>query len=242
MGMKPIEPSLGFGGSFGADLVDAIRVWRRHPFLPLASLVVWAAPALVPVEPPWDSGIVVLFILLVGYPATERIWYQQAFAVEAVSPRELWNSVRHFFWPFLRLGILIGLVILIPGILLLPTAFRLTLPEDRIPFLLAVSMLVLMADIGLTFVVPALTFSTRKIHEALRIGLTMIRDDWPSSAWYAFAPPLALLLFVRAPLVSESIGPVLRFLAVVMATLMNLAFKGGIARYYLRRTADPSLR
>lgn len=139
--------------------------------------------------------------------------------------------MRHF-WPFLRLAILV----VIFGYLafaLSPTV-GLTTSDDSTAFLVALSVFFVVVDVALTFVVPALTFTTRDVRNAFLIGFAMIRDDWPRSAWYAVAPPLALLLFVRAPLLSEEIGSVLRFLFVVFATLLALAFKGAIARHYLR--------
>jgi hypothetical protein len=59
--------------SFGPNLVAALRAWRRHAFLPALSLLVWAAPCLLPSESPWDVVAVALAVLLVGYPGTERI-------------------------------------------------------------------------------------------------------------------------------------------------------------------------
>src|SRR6266542_3877687 len=39
------------------------------------------------------ENAVALAVLLVGYPGTERIWYQRAFADEAMSPRDVWRSI-----------------------------------------------------------------------------------------------------------------------------------------------------
>jgi hypothetical protein len=219
-------------GSFATDLGVAIRVWARHPFLPLLSLGVWAGPSLLPSKPPWDVISVVPYILLVGYPGTEREWYRRAFAGRAFRPRELVSSVAHHFGPFLRLAAMV----LLPFALLfaLPPAIGLRIWIDRTAFFVGMFVFFLFVDLALTFVVPALTFTTRKVSDAARIGFAMIRDDWPRSGWYALTPPLALLLLVRAPLLSREIGSAVRWVLPVVATLLALAFKGAIARHYLR--------
>jgi hypothetical protein len=229
--LRPTWPSSKKDAAFGPNLVAALRAWRRHPFLPALSLLVWAAPALLPSESPWDIVAGALAVLLVGYPGTERIWYQRAFVGQAMSPREIWRSLWRFFWPFLRLAILVGILMFMVS---LPV--QLTFPENVRALVVVLTPLFLLTDVALTFVVPALTFSTRKVREAGRIGLVMIRHEWPGSAWYALAPPLAVLVLVRAPLVFERLGSVGRFATAIGATLMSLAFKGAIARFFLMRT------
>ena len=229
--MRSTRPSIERHGSFGTDLVAALRAWQRHPFLPALSLFVWAAPGLLPSESPWDLVAVVFFILFVGYPGTERIWYQRAFMGQAMSRDDVWRSPRRFFWPFLRLAILVGLLIIMVS---LPV--QLTLPDNKTALVVELTLFFLLTDVALTFVVPALTFSTRKVREAGRIGLVMIRDEWPGSAWYALAPPLAVLVLVRAPLWFGRLGSIGRFATAVAATLLSLAFKGAVARFFLLRT------
>lgn len=228
--MRSTRPSSERQGSFGPDLVAAVRAWQRHPFLPALSLLVWAAPCLLPSESLWDVVAVALAVLLVGYPGTERIWYQRAFAGQAMSPREIWRSLWRFFWPFLKLTILVG-----PLAFMVSLPVQLTFPENAGALILVLTVFSLLADVALTFVVPALTFSTRKVREAVRIGLVMIRHQWPGSAWYALAPPLAVLVLVRAPIVFGRLGSIGRFATAVAATLLSLAFKGAIARFFLMR-------
>ena len=107
--------------------------------------------------------------------------------------------------------------------------------KDRPGANVVLTLFFLLTDVALTFVVPALTFSTRKVREAGRIGLVMIRDEWPGSAWYALAPPLAVLILVRAPLEFGRLGSIGRFATAVAATLLSLAFKGAVARFFLLR-------
>jgi hypothetical protein len=148
-----------------------------------------------------------------------------------MSPREIWRSLWRFFWPFLRLAILVGLLMMMVS---LPV--QLVFPENGRALVVALTPFFLLTDVALTFVVPALTFSTRKVREAGRIGLVMIRQEWPGSAWYALTPPLAVLVLVRAPFVFGRLGSIGRFVTAIGATLITLAFKGAIARFFLMRT------
>lgn len=231
--MRSTWPSSTKDESLGPNLVAALRVWRRHPFLPALSVLVWAGPCLLPNESPWDVVAVALVVLLVGYPGTERIWYQRAFEGQAMSPREIWRSLWRYFWPFLRLAIIVGLVMTVVSLPFQPTS-----PEKRSAFVVVLTLFVLLSDVALTFVVPALTFSTRKVREAGTIGLVMIRQEWPRSAWYALTPPLAVLVFARAPFVFGQLGPIGRFATAIGATLLSLGFKGAIARFFLARSAS----
>ena len=229
--MRSTWPSSKKDESFGPNLVDALRAWRQHPFLPALSVLVWAAPCLLPRESPWDVAAVALAVLLVGYPGTERMWYRRAFEGQEMTPREIWRSLWRFFWPFLRQAILVGLLVIIVS---LPV--QITSPDNATALVVVLTPFFLLTDVALTFVVPALTYSTQKVQEAVRIGLVMIRHEWPGSAWYVLAPPLAVLVVVRAPFVFGRLGSVGRFATAVGATLMSLAFKGAIARFFLMRT------
>jgi hypothetical protein len=228
--LRSTRPSSERHASFGQILVAALRVWPRHPFLPALSLLVWAAPALLPSESPWDAVASLFAVLFVGYPGTERVWYQRAFAGQAITPRDVLRSLRHYFWPFLRLAILVVLLLIMAS---LPLDI---LIEDERVLLGVLTPFFVLTDVALTFVVPALTFSTRKVREAGKIGLSMIRDHWPDSAWYALAPPLAILVLVRAPFAFGRLGSMGRFTTAIGATLLSLAFKGAITHFYLMRT------
>src|SRR5439155_25886579 len=59
---------------------------------------------------------------------------------------------------------------------------------------LGLTAVAILLDFALTFVTPALAFSTRRAKEALAMGLRMIPSEWPRAALYVLVPPLAILL------------------------------------------------
>ncbi len=92
-------------------------------------------------------------------------------------------------------------------------------------------VLLVSMDFALTFVTPALAYTTRSAVRALRIGLAMIRQTWPRCAFYVLCPPLAVnILSVVYPV---SIPGARLVLDVVLALAWLLA-KGAIAAFYLR--------
>ena len=102
--------------------------------------------------------------------------------------------------------------------------------EDSSDALTSCVLLVSM-DFALTFVTPALAYTTRSAVRALRIGLAMILQTWPRCAFYVLCPPLAVnILSVVYPV---SIPGARLVLDVVLALAWLLA-KGAIAAFYLR--------
>lgn len=96
------------------------------------------------------------------------------------------------------------------------------------------TLITLLVDFTLTFVTQALAFSTRRVRTAFRIGLRMLRDQWPRSAWYATVPPLAVIILLRV-FQPEALGEPAQTSLGVAATLLNVWFKGATAAFYLRQ-------
>jgi hypothetical protein len=94
------------------------------------------------------------------------------------------------------------------------------------------SVATVVIDLALTFATPALAFSTRTATEALRMGLRMLRDHWPRTAWYALMPPLAVVVLLRVAQAQETSRVVV--ILSVFGALLNLWFKGATAAFYLR--------
>ncbi len=90
---------------------------------------------------------------------------------------------------------------------------------------------------ALTFVTPALAFTTRSAWRALGIGLAMIRQTWPRSALYVLCPPLALSVMNY---IFPSGGVVFHFILTAVLTLVGLVAKGAIAVFYLRERGSYS--
>ena len=104
-------------------------------------------------------------------------------------------------------------------------------------FHVVVYVVALAIDFALTFVTPALAYTTRSVQSALRIGFAMIRQTWPRSALYVLCPPLALNIMNYA--FPESIPGMQAALGVVF-TLVSLVAKGAIAAFYLRERGSYS--
>lgn len=86
-------------------------------------------------------------------------------------------------------------------------------------------------DIALTFVAPALAYTTPRLIEAWRIGMRMLRTTWPNCAVYALLPPLTLLAL-------GTVNPTgfraeVAVIVSVASTLIGLLTKGAIASFYL---------
>lgn len=220
---------------FKGDLRASLRVWGAAPLLPLTSVALFLT-SYIP-EPWWWLGLPA-FLFAVGWVGSERIWYLRIYRNEGTTPRELWRMTWAFFWRFVRLGLLAAIV----WSPLLILAFRniandpdkaesaFTTPSVWI----ASAVLTLVIDFALTFVAPALAFSTRRVREALRLGVRMLRDQWPRTAWYALVPPLAVVLMLRVT-GAPSLDLPARIAVSIGSTLLNLWFKGATAAFYLRR-------
>ena len=206
------------GDSFVRNLIASVRVWRRHPLLPLLSLLIWAFP--VPDEPAFAWLVLPILLFTVGWVGTERIWYLRAFRGHEISPGEVWKFTWAFFGRYLRVGFLV----FIPFIPILVTGYR-----DPSLFLLLCTLFAVPVDIALTFVTPTLAYSTNRVKVALRLGLRMVRSEWPRSAWYVLFPPLAMLSIARVFSASE-LGTPATLVLTVASTLLYLAFKGGHRR------------
>ena len=122
------------------------------------------------------------------------------------------------------------------GVLALTEAISPKLPSGRLSGLSfwALAGVGVIVDFALTFVTPELAFSTRSVRTALKAGLAMIGREWPRSAPYVLVPPLAIWIVFRAVPRSQFHGPV-AVTASVASGLVGFAFKGAIARYYLRQ-------
>src|SRR6266508_1281859 len=206
---------------FSNDLRQALGVWRRSPALPTTSL----ALGLVYLVPePYALGMFPLILFGIGWVGTERIWYLRSFRGRSISFGEIWRFTWGFLGRFVALGVLV-LLVYVPLFL----AFA---PTGNLSLLLAIAtILTIPVDVALTFVTPALTYSTRRATTAIGLGLQTLRDEWPRCAVYALVPPLA---FIVASLLSPT-QAVVQALLSGAAMLFNLWVKGATAAFYLRR-------
>ena len=173
----------------------------------------------------------------IGWLGTQRIWYQRVFEGGGLNPAAVWRMSWAFFGRFLVLGLIVG----IPGFFVLfwlvaqiatgavSTSHHFVRPIWWNPFWLGYGFV---TDVALTFVTPALAFSTHRVREALSGGLKLITETWPASAAYTFVPPITLLAL--AALNPIGFPALVIVVLVVVSTLVGLLVKGAIAAFYLR--------
>lgn len=225
----------GYWAEFKQDLGTSFQAWRDRPLLPVISVLFFLASYIK--VGPLSLVLLPVGLFSVGWPGTERIWYLRIYRGTSISLRELNRITWAFFWRFIRLGLLASLVWSPVFIILFRSRAGQTGSPETLPgapILISMIVLIVLIDVLLTFVTPALAYTTRRVREALRIGIRMLRDEWPRSAWYALIPPLAVVLTMR---MWDPISPnrVLVGGLSVVSTLLNLWFKGATAAFYLRR-------
>jgi hypothetical protein len=171
-----------------------------------------------------------LIVIEFGFFGTLRVWFARVYSGERLSRGEVISLTRSFVGRFFVLGLLVSIV-LAPFLLLAREPHHSTDATLLIP----VALVLIAFDLGLTFVVPALALTTRSVREAFRIGITMIKQEWPASAWYLLTPGLTLGV-VSAALQLSSFDPglPLRLAVVAATTVLAVWFKGAIVAFYLR--------
>jgi hypothetical protein len=163
-------------------------------------------------------------LVLIGWMGTQRIWFLRAFQARGLEPGEAATITRRMFGRYFRLGLLVGV----------PFCAVFASLHAGGPVGLAVAVLALIVfDVWLTFVPPALAYSTKRATEAVRIGWRMLRREWPRCLWYALAPPLAVVAFLSF-LPAKSLPAAVAFVLAVASLMVNLWLKGAVSAYYLR--------
>lgn len=243
MGLSDPKPGLA------RDLAASARVWRADPRLPALTLLVFTGSFLLqdlvlladgfhgmclsrPSSCPGARGLAGLVGLLqipfllfaCGWVGTERIWYLRAFRGKRMSITDAIHLTRRFFSRYFVLGAIFSAITLpILSISLLwasGVSYSLWL-------IFGVSAVI---DVLLTFVTPALAYTTPSVRSAFRIGVHLLRASWPSSAPYALIPPLAVYAVTRIAPTPAAVAPAL----IAGSALLSLWFKGAIAAFYLR--------
>jgi hypothetical protein len=217
--------------TFRGDLRASARAWKTAPGLVVTTgslLVVEYALGAASVSSAWFFvPIIAVNILAAGFSGTQRIWYLRAFNNERLRASELSPLTTAFLGRFIRLGIVTSLA----GI---PITTAFTIAAGHTGLVIGSVIWWLVIDFALTFVTPALAFTTHSVRGAFAIGRRMIVDTWPTSRWYVFTPGLAVAALVwTRPLAiigawgAAGIG--------IGGGMLALWFKGAIAAYYLRR-------
>lgn len=235
------ENVAGHWGSFVRDAGTALSVWRSFPLLPLITLTL----TLVSFGATRSFGATGSFILAafalgmalfqVGWVGTERIWYLRGYRGLSLTPREALRFTGAFLWRYFGLGLLV----MIPYIVVLiavSIAVALWVDDPGVRRTIAFGVPLLFVDVWLTFVTPALAFTTSRVSQAVGIGWRMLKAGWPGTAWYALLPPMAVLAitYTRSP--EDTEFSLVWVLASGGAALLNLLAKGATAAFYLRQS------
>lgn len=217
---RPSDPDPGFR----ADLRATLTAWRAAPML----VVVGVAITLVGLLS-GDAFLpsLVWAAVVIPWSGVQRVWYLRVFRGQPISDSEFVRLLLDFFGRFLRLGLL-----LLPAGVPVMIVF-LVVPADsrRVAGPAAIVVMGILVNVALTFVTPALAYSTRRVRRATRIGLGMIRTTWPACGPYVLLPPIATSA-LSVPYVMDS---VVRPVGTIVSTLALSLFIGANARFYLRR-------
>jgi hypothetical protein len=222
---------------FLADLFWAAHEILGQPSVAFVSIVVWVLPVLVQPRPrELDAKTFVLELASfysVGWVGAERLFFLRRQKGQAVTLDTLLRAGLRFFGRFFRLGCLMSAPVIFLVFLLMDHGKLSSAPR------VGLAIFFVVMDFSLTFVTPALVFTTRSVREALRIGWQMIRQTWPRSGLYVLCPPLALTMLNY---VYRTQLPFLAVATTAALTLLALLAKGATVAFYLReRPARPDV-
>jgi hypothetical protein len=216
--------------TFRADLSTAARAWRKAPGLPLVTALLLGAEYSIGAAADSDPRLFVLLfgfaVVSLGFVGTQTIWYLRTFRGAAMNRDEILPFTWAYFGRYFRLGLIVWLITL--PFTIVGTAI------GGVSFFVVTVIWWLFLDVTLTFVTPALAYSTRSAASALRIGVRTIKNEWPRSMWYVLTPGLAsgAVALLRPGAV---IGPLGSLVLGFVGGLLALWFKGAITAFYLRR-------
>lgn len=167
------------------------------------------------------AGLLVPVWLVVwaGWLGTERVVIARAARGEELDARNAWGSVRILGPRFIRLALA-----LLPLGLLLVLAGG-TLGAASLRYRLVLAVVVLAVGIGLTFVTPALVFTTSRLRDAVPIGWRLLRTTWPETWAHAVVPAATM-----AAVAALALDAVVWVLAV---EVLALVFRGATALRYV---------
>jgi len=242
-GPFPLESTSSRIG-FGADLASAAQALISQPSVPLVSLAVWLLPGVIAWTFPGHRSLSLLGLAIMlattffqlGWYGAERVFFQRRFRDQPVAVRHLLGLVGPYIGRFFAVGLPFGIVF--SGFCF--AAFRVHRPVGGpMPgwFHVGAGLFLLGIDFALTFVTPALAYTTRSALRGMGIGFAMIRQTWPRSALYVLCPPLALnLLHLIYPVGNSAVQWAISSLLL----FVSLLAKGAIAAFYLRERGSYS--
>jgi hypothetical protein len=214
---------------FVGDFIWAARAVFSQPSVALLSIALWCIPVAISFLTDSRTALACLacWFVTFGWYGAERVFFLCKRDGKEVSLGDLLWCAPHFGGRFFRLGLLAAAVALPLRALVFARLGETPSKPARVELLL----IVVAGDFLLTFVTSALVFTTRSAWQALRIGVSMIRQTWPRSGLYVLCPPLALnMLNVIYPVHL----PVVRLVTTATFVLLALLAKGATVAFYLR--------
>jgi len=211
---------------------------------PLTELSSIAEPGLHAAAPAFPWFALLTFISLpfaffwTGWLGTQRVWYLRLFRGERLAAPEAWRLSWSYLGRYAVLGLIVGapifaLILAVTVSEAQTAAASGTAAPSRLPsWTIGVFLAYWLAlDVLLTFVTPALAYTTRRVRDAIAIGWSMLRSTWPRCAVYVLLPPLTLIAF--ATYNPSAVSPSALFVISVMSSLISLLTKGAIASFYI---------
>jgi len=223
---------------FVNDVRASLAAWSKVPLLPIVTACLAAITTVATnVSGPWVlvGGLVAVPVgaISLGWLGTQFVWYRAAFHGHTLGAGELVKLT----WSFIARYVRLFFLMLIPlfGVVFVSVFWRTwtsASPGWRIGGL-AYSLVL---STVVTFVNPALAFSTRRVTKAVPIGLRMVAQGWPGNWTYVVVPGIVAALGGGLYWLVPSAG---RPASLIVTTVITLVFAGAIARYYLRCPLAP---
>jgi hypothetical protein len=215
--------TLGTSSTFLHDLGLSANALVSAPLMVILTMIIAVAAAAFG---HFGPAAIMVQIVLAGFVGVQRIWFLRVWRKSTLELHELAPLTWRFMGRYIALALTVGVMFGAPFLIVGPALLR----NEHVGAVIAISVVVsLIVDFLLTFVTPALAYTTRSVREAVRIGTRMIASTWPSSAWYVLTPGLALTSFAFL-LHSRSTS----LLVAAVTSVVALWFKGAVAAFYLR--------
>lgn len=231
--------SLGTWKRFGLDVAASRKVIFSAPAIPLVSGVLGAVGILIGTGSGSDGNVILqLFyvphlIIWCGWVGVERIFFLQRFRGEKLRLSRSPALVLRFIPRYLLLFVMLS----VPLVVLLSTQF-ITSSSFAAPILflgpwLSLVLLVPALIVLMTFVTPALAYSTKSTFRGLALGVRFLRDRWGQCKLYALFPILIWLVVILLSAGARSFGLLTQLGAGVVSVYLILLLKGATARFYI---------
>lgn len=212
-------------GVFVEDLRRCVRAVGNVRWLLPAALAVGLVGVGTTAAAGASAGIVVgllapgWLVVWAGWLGTERVVIARAARGEELDTRNVWASVRILGPRFVRFALAllpVGFLLVLAGGMLGAASLR---------YRLVLAIVVLAVGLALTFVTPALVFTTTRLRDAVPIGWRLLRNTWRET-WAHAVVPAAVMAGVAALTLDAVVW-------VLVVEVMAVVFRGATALRYV---------